>query len=427
MIPKNIYYCWFGNSVIPAKYKEYIASWKRVMPDYDVTEINNSHLPDNDFTRHALSVNDYCSLSNYMRCKVLYENGGIYLDTDVEAVKPFDDLLQNKMVVCLEDDWWINCAVMLAQPQQPYLKECIDFIENYRWYLPCAELETGPRLHTKTLKKYGWNRGGTGTFNDVVIMQPRHFYPYHYTKSFTPECVTKDTYCIHHWAHSWNKKVSVIIPCYNQAQWLSDAIQSVLSQTYNDIEVIVVNDGSKDNTTEIARKFPEVKLIEQENKGLSGARNSGIKASTGGWIITLDADDKIHETFIEKTIGKADIVSTYLKTFGDNEVIWRTPSLNPKHEDFARQNQINCCSIFKKSIWEEIGGFDENMKLGFEDWEFWYRATKVGYNVLVIPEILFFYRKHGESMVSNAIKNKEAIIGYMSAKHGNSFSRTIGS
>lgn len=151
----------------------------------------------------------------------------------------------------------------------------------------------------------------------------------------------------------------------------------------------MVNDGSKDNTTEIARKFPEVKLIEQENKGLSGARNSGIKASTGGWIITLDADDKIHETFIEKTIGKADIVSTYLKTFGDNEVIWRTPSLNPKHEDFARQNQINCCSIFKKSIWEEIGGFDENMKLGFEDWEFWYRATKVGYNVLVIPEILF--------------------------------------
>ena len=85
-------------------------------------------------------------------------------------------------------------------------------------------------------------------------------------------------------------KVSIIIPCYKQAHFLAEAIESALAQDYDNFEVIVVNDGSPDNTSEVAKRYP-VSLIEQENKGLSAARNAGIKASTGSWILPLDADN----------------------------------------------------------------------------------------------------------------------------------------
>ena len=94
------------------------------------------------------------------------------------------------------------------------------------------------------------------------------------------------------------QKVSIIIPVYNHAQWLPDAISSALNQTVP-CEVIVVNDGSPDNTSEVAKMF-DVKLIEKENGGLTSARNAGIKEATGEWILTLDADDKIAPDFVEK-------------------------------------------------------------------------------------------------------------------------------
>ena len=96
------------------------------------------------------------------------------------------------------------------------------------------------------------------------------------------------------------QKVSIIIPVYNHAQWLPDAISSALNQTVP-CEVIVVNDGSPDNTSEVAKMF-DVKLIEKENGGLSSARNAGIKEATGEWILTLDADDKIAPDFVEKCL-----------------------------------------------------------------------------------------------------------------------------
>lgn len=211
-----------------------------------------------------------------------------------------------------------------------------------------------------------------------------------------------------------NTRVSVIIPVYNQAHWLPEAIESALAQTIP-CEVIVVNDGSPDNTSEIAKKYP-VRLVEKTNGGLSSARNAGIKEATGDWILTLDADDKIAPNFIEKCLQvEADIIATGQEEFGDTNRIW-FPHPNPTFDDFITANRINCCSLFKKEIWEKIGGYDENMKLGYEDWDFWLRATQVGYKVKTIQEPLFFYRKHGTSMVTNAIKNHMNIVEYMHSK-----------
>src|SRR5918997_500688 len=87
--------------------------------------------------------------------------------------------------------------------------------------------------------------------------------------------------------------VSVVIPCYNQAHFLGEAIESVLSQTYPHFEVVVVDDGSTDNTQEVAARYPGVRYIRQENQGLAGARNAGIRRSNGSFLVFLDADDRL--------------------------------------------------------------------------------------------------------------------------------------
>ena len=212
-----------------------------------------------------------------------------------------------------------------------------------------------------------------------------------------------------------NTKVSIIIPCWNQAHWLSDAIESALNQTIK-CEVIVVNDGSPDNTSEVARKYP-VKLVEKENGGLSSARNAGIREATGEYILPLDADDKILPDFIEKCLeADDDIVSTAQQEFGDSNRLWNTQPEHPFHEMFKIANQINCCALYKKEMWEDLGGYDENMKLGYEDWDFWYRATKNGYTITVLREPLFLYRKHGRSMVDRVIEHHQEVKNYILSK-----------
>lgn len=212
------------------------------------------------------------------------------------------------------------------------------------------------------------------------------------------------------------EKVSIVIPCFNQAEYLSDAIESALCQTYKNIEVIVVNDGSTDNTREIIGKYKNVICIDQENRGLSGARNAGVAEASGEYILTLDADDEISPLYIEKTIGKSDITSTWTQEFGLSKRLWMNTFINPVYENFKIRNQISCCALFKKEVWENIGGYDENMKDGFEDWDFWLRATRQEYKILVIPIPLFFYRKRGPSMVNHALKHQEEIKAYMRKK-----------
>ena len=114
-------------------------------------------------------------------------------------------------------------------------------------------------------------------------------------------------------------KVSVVIPCYKQGHFLADAIESALNQTYKPCEVIVVNDGSPDNTEYVCTQYEKVKYIKIKNSGVSVARNTGIKASKGEWLICLDADDKLQPEYIEKCvehIDKADVISTDYELFG---------------------------------------------------------------------------------------------------------------
>src|SRR5215213_3125487 len=93
--------------------------------------------------------------------------------------------------------------------------------------------------------------------------------------------------------------VSVVIPCYNQAHFLGEAIESVLAQSYPNFEIVVVDDGSTDDTSEVAGSYPKVRLVRQENQGLSGARNAGLARSEGEYVVFLDADDRLRPEALE--------------------------------------------------------------------------------------------------------------------------------
>lgn len=212
-------------------------------------------------------------------------------------------------------------------------------------------------------------------------------------------------------------RVTVVIPCYNHAQWLPDAIESALSQTVA-CDVIVVDDGSTDNTADVATQYP-VKLVRKPNGGLPSARNAGIKASLTEWVLPLDADDKLDPTMVEECLNiDADIIAVGQAEFGDSKRV-TVFDHSPTFEDFYLANRINCCSLFRKAMWSAIGGYDESMIKGYEDWDFWLRATKAGYNVKSVPRPLFYYRKHGTSLSTTAHAHHNDIVEYMRNKVDN--------
>src|SRR3990167_9936430 len=170
-------------------------------------------------------------------------------------------------------------------------------------------------------------------------------------------------------------EISVIIPVYNQAQYLAECIESVLEQTIKPHEIIIVNDGSTDETRYIAQQYP-VKYIEQVNKGLSSARNTGIMSMTGDWFFPLDADDKMLENclkVVSDTIEnnpEADIIAPSFKCFGkyQDEIILMP---NPELKDFnfvngLPQNRIGYFSAIKKDALLEVGGYSPRMTFGWE-------------------------------------------------------------
>ncbi len=211
-------------------------------------------------------------------------------------------------------------------------------------------------------------------------------------------------------------KVSIVIPAYNSQKWISDAISSALSQSYKNIEVVVVNDGSEDDTEKEILKFKDrIKYIKQKNQGLSEARNTGIRASSGKFIVPLDADDKLAENFVSELMPfmeKYDFVSTWVHAFGDIDQIWRFGPYDPiKH----LRGEINLCycALYKKSVWEKVGGYKKimakNGAQGFEDYEFWLSVWENGFLGYVLEKPLFFYRKHGYSMINEAQENKKEL------------------
>ena len=222
--------------------------------------------------------------------------------------------------------------------------------------------------------------------------------------------------------------LSIIVPCYNQAEYLPETLDSVLRQTFQDWECIVVNDGSPDNTSEVANRYVKLdsrfKLVESENKGLSGARNTGIRASSGQFILPLDSDDIIMPQYAQlamerfRRFPETRLVYCHAKKFGVVNEFWVLPDYN--WDKFIFNNCIFCSCIYRRSDFDKTAGYNENMKVGWEDWDFLLGFLNKESVVYQIPKVLFHYRVKSVSMVSSDVPaNNEALAWQIIDNHPN--------
>jgi len=221
--------------------------------------------------------------------------------------------------------------------------------------------------------------------------------------------------------------ISVVIPCYNDGKYLPETIKKLQEQTYKNFEIIIVNDGSTDEfTLNILQQLEqqEITVLHKENGRMSSARNHGEKHAKGKFIAALDADDYFHPTFFEKaiTILNADenkniaVVTSYIQMFGEINKLSRPRGGNAFN--FLFSSQCPACAMVRKECWDAVGGYDEEMKNGYEDWEFYIRITQRGWVVHVIPEKLFYYRQTQKSAHKNlTLPNRASLINYIVNKH----------
>ena len=220
-------------------------------------------------------------------------------------------------------------------------------------------------------------------------------------------------------------KVSIVIPCYNDFEYIEEAVHSALNQTYLNKEIIVVDDGSDSLTKQVLENLRSKIdiLIFQNNSGPGHARNAGIKVSSGEFILVLDGDDFFEDSFLEKAVpillkqSEIKFVSSWYKRVRDTKILDVIKPAGGEISTFLKYNAGVGNGLFRKNDWKRIYGYDEEMKSGFEDWEFFIRLLEEGGVVFIIPEILFNYRLRSRSRTTMANKNKYNLMRYIFLKH----------
>jgi glycosyltransferase involved in cell wall biosynthesis len=200
-------------------------------------------------------------------------------------------------------------------------------------------------------------------------------------------------------------RISVLIPCFNHGNFVHEAIGSILAQTFTDWEIVVVDDGSTDPSTLAslhALPSPRTVVLHTENRGLPAARNLAARHACGALLCALDADDRLVPTWFEKGVAVLDaqpqlaFVSHWLQAFGDETWTW-TPVSCDLPALLAR-NTVNGAALVRREAFAAVGGYDESMREGCEDWDLWLRLVERGLCGVIVPEILFEYRRSPASM-----------------------------
>ena len=200
-------------------------------------------------------------------------------------------------------------------------------------------------------------------------------------------------------------RVSVIVPCYNLGRYLDEAIGSVFTQTFQDFEIVIVDDGSTDEETRrllASYERPRTRLVRSANRGLPAAKNLGLAHTTGPYVCMFDADDRLDPAMLEKSVAALDsnpsltFVSHWLRTFGDE--VWEWTPASCDAPALLDVNTVNGAALVRRSALEAVGGFDESMRDGCEDWDLWIGLIERGFKGAILPEVLFHYRRRPDSM-----------------------------
>lgn len=211
--------------------------------------------------------------------------------------------------------------------------------------------------------------------------------------------------------------VSAIVPCHNYGKYLDFTINSLLEQTYQDIEIIIVDDGSTDEFTIQKLKHynkPKTRLVYQRQGYPAAARNKGFQNALGEHILVIDSDDLLEKTFVEKAVRVLDTdpavgaVSSYVLKFGYNDCIWRPTGGGIDNFKY----KINCGSaaLVRRKAWDDAGGYNESFIENYEDWNFYIDITKRGWTIYIIPELLFYYRTKPQSRVTDLSRQHQELF-----------------
>ena len=227
--------------------------------------------------------------------------------------------------------------------------------------------------------------------------------------------------------------ISVIVPCYMQAQYLDECLQSVLDQSFQNWECIIVDDGSPDDTEIIAHRWvnrdERFTYLKKENGGVCSARNYGIEKATGKWILPLDGDNSINPDYLleaSKYFEESfNVIYGNARKFGAVNEDWILPTYTK--EKMAVFNIIDTCAFYRKTDFMKIGGYDEKMVHGLEDWEFWINLLKGGGTVKHLPDVHFNYRVQEKSRTAGLdIEKFEKMVRYIECKHTSFFHENLG-
>jgi glycosyltransferase involved in cell wall biosynthesis len=230
---------------------------------------------------------------------------------------------------------------------------------------------------------------------------------------------------------------TIVIPCFNHGQFVGEAVASCLRQENADVRVVVVDDGSTDGSTPAACEAlagPRVRVIRQDNRGLSAARNRGAKGADTEYLVFLDADDWINFRFVAKlhdaiekqraagTDGDVAYAYCYERLVGQYDGYWRVPDFDPVLMMFSNLHPVT--TLIRRDRFDAVGGFDESMREGYEDWDLWLRFIERGWRGVRVPEALFVWRRHSTTtMISSAVPRHEALYAYLMKQHAPLFER----
>ncbi len=213
-IPKRIFYVWLGSQK-PAEVLMAVDQWRRALPDYEIVELGENspkyfdfaaELKNNEWFKTVYQKKIWAYAADYIRCKVLYDHGGIYLDTDISIVKSFDDLRSEPAFIGKQSADSVNLAVIGAAPHNEFIKDILDFYQEDIWRKPIFSI---PDIGTWLLKnKYNVRlseKDGLIRLPVLNIYPAQWFYPYAYHTEFREDCIKPETHTIHWWKEGWCK------------------------------------------------------------------------------------------------------------------------------------------------------------------------------------------------------------------------------
>lgn len=208
MIPKKIHYCWFGGKPLPHEYEKYINSWKKFCPDYEIKRWDESNfdLNSNDFVKEAYNAEKWSFVSDYARLKIIFDEGGIYLDTDVQIVKNLDFLLINKCFFAEEIGGYVNTGLGFGSEKGNIIvKDMMSMYDGH--FLKCDgsfDMTPCPEKNTKSLIGYGYQYSGENIWKEknVTVYPPQYFCPMDFETGNI--ILTSDTVSIHHYSAEWH-------------------------------------------------------------------------------------------------------------------------------------------------------------------------------------------------------------------------------